>query len=169
MSVDVFGRVVRFSSSSFLSCKCLKFCWLFSSQGNPPISSPHVPLPWWSPFPFKVWNAAFHKICTESRLIIGKGLSVRLQHSVSINTLWDPLSALLLEIGLWPSSEGLWKGPGQTGFGLVFADCLPFPFLGTLAFSSIVTRISVWVRVAVQLYMQGNAAPGSKYWILHRY
>lgn len=87
ISVDRVGRVMELSYSSFfLSCKCLKFCWPLSSQGDPQ-PQPPVLLPWRSPLPFKVWNATFHKICTESRLIVRKALAVDLEHSVSINTL----------------------------------------------------------------------------------
>lgn len=77
---------MQVSSSPLQSCKCLTFCWPLRSRGTPHLQPP-VPLPWRPPLPFKVWNATFHKIRTESRLIIRKGLSVSLEHSVSINTL----------------------------------------------------------------------------------
>lgn len=77
---------MQVSSSPLQSCKCLTFCWPLRSRGTPHLQPP-VPLPWRPPLPFKVWNATFHKIHTESRLIIRKGLSVSLEHSVSINTL----------------------------------------------------------------------------------
>lgn len=74
LSVDRAGRVSELSSS-VLSCKCFKFCWPSSSQGKPPSPAPCA-VAMATPLPFKVWNATFHKICTESRLIIRKGLSV---------------------------------------------------------------------------------------------
>lgn len=79
----------------FFKLQMLKILLAFELPRGSPISSPHVPLPWRSLLPFKVWNATFHKICTESCLIIRKGLSVSLKHFVSINTLRAPLSALL--------------------------------------------------------------------------
>lgn len=90
------GRLMQVSSSPLQSCKCLTFCWPLRSRGTPHLQPP-VPLPWRPPLPFKVWNATFHKIRTESRLIIRKGLSVSLEHSVSINTLRAALHDLQSE------------------------------------------------------------------------
>lgn len=160
ISVDRAGRVMELPYSSFfLSCKCLKFCWPLSSQGDPQ-PQPPVPLPWRSPLPFKVWNATFQKICTESRLIIRKVLAVDLEHSVSINTL-ETLSLPCckksnLETHLGDSGGVQDNRRPSPGIARITSDSVPQQ---ASVLNYYYTNNSLHYRAVVKLYVSSNPTP----------
>lgn len=75
--------------SFFFKLQMLRILLAFEPSRVAPISSPHVPLPWRPPFPFK--SGRPHSIRFAQLAAPSEQRPVcQLQHSVSINTLGDP-------------------------------------------------------------------------------